>query len=99
MRCRICNGTGFVYGTPMTVDSRTFYTQVPCGHRRYDDTPEGASAAASHLGRVGGRNGGLERARRLSPERRAEIARRAAKVRWDRNDDDRPIALPISPPS
>lgn len=34
------------------------------------------------LGRRGGLAGGVERARRLSPERRAEIARAAARARW-----------------
>lgn len=33
-------------------------------------------------GRLGGANGGKLRAERLSPERRAEIARMAAAARW-----------------
>jgi hypothetical protein len=40
------------------------------------------SQAASILGRLGGRKGGLERARRLTKKRRAEIAREGAKARW-----------------
>lgn len=43
---------------------------------------EARSAAAALLGRVGGRKGGLTRARNLSPERRSEIAKRAAEARW-----------------
>ena len=31
------------------------------------------------------RNGGLARARALTPERRSEIARKAARARWDRD--------------
>jgi hypothetical protein len=35
-------------------------------------------------GKLGGSKGGKLRASKLSPERRAEIARRAAQARWDR---------------
>lgn len=35
------------------------------------------------MGAKGGRTGGRVRAERLSPERRSEIARQAAKARWD----------------
>lgn len=38
--------------------------------------------AASAMGRKGGLKGGKARAKALSPERRAEIARKAAKARW-----------------
>jgi hypothetical protein len=34
-------------------------------------------------GQIGGRNGGIKRARNLSPERRSEIARKAATARWE----------------
>jgi hypothetical protein len=43
----------------------------------YEDKPE-KNAAAAELGRKGGR----KRAENMSPERRAEIARRAARSRW-----------------
>ncbi|MCY4429017.1 MAG: hypothetical protein OXC11_01310 [Rhodospirillales bacterium] len=43
---------------------------------------ETRSAIAALLGRSGGRKGGLTRARKLSPERRSEIARQAAEARW-----------------
>ena len=39
-------------------------------------------AAASALGRKGGKKGGKARAKALSPERRAEIAKKAAAARW-----------------
>lgn len=38
--------------------------------------------AAVELGRLGGLKGGKARAAALSPERRTEIARRAAVARW-----------------
>jgi hypothetical protein len=36
------------------------------------------------LGKLGGKKGGKARAEKLSPERRREIASKAAKVRWGR---------------
>jgi hypothetical protein len=38
--------------------------------------------AAVALGRKGGLKGGAARATKMTPERRAEIARKAAKARW-----------------
>jgi hypothetical protein len=37
---------------------------------------------AQELGRLGGRKGGKARAAKLSPERRREIAEKAAEARW-----------------
>jgi len=44
----------------------------------------GKNPAAVLLGHLGGLKGGKERARRLTPERRKEIARKAAKARWEK---------------
>jgi hypothetical protein len=41
--------------------------------------------AAQALGKLGGLKGGKARAAKLSPERRKEIAQRAAKARWGKN--------------
>lgn len=38
--------------------------------------------AAVALGKLGGSKGGKIRAKKLSPERRSEIARKAALARW-----------------
>lgn len=48
-------------------------------------TDAGTSAAAE-LGRRGGMRGGKARAKKLSPEKRSEIARKAAKARWGKKD-------------
>lgn len=40
--------------------------------------------AAVALGRLGGKKGGLARAKKLTPEQRQEIARKAAQARWER---------------
>jgi hypothetical protein len=50
------------------------------------DSPEDSSKdqAAVSLGRRGGLKGGKARAAKLSPEKRAEIARLAAKKRWQK---------------
>jgi hypothetical protein len=51
-----------------------------------DDAPEddGKDPAAVELGRKGGLKGGRARADKLTPARRAEIAKRAAAARWSR---------------
>jgi hypothetical protein len=40
--------------------------------------------AAVALGRLGGLKGGKARAEKLSPKKRKEIARKAAKARWEK---------------
>ena len=47
---------------------------------------DGRDFAAVMMGRRGGLRGGKARAEALSPERRREIAQRAAAVRWGKND-------------
>lgn len=52
-----------------------------------DDRPttdDGRDLAAVMLGRRGGLKGGKARADALSPERRREIAKRAAAARWSK---------------
>ena len=41
--------------------------------------------AAVALGRLGGKKGGKARAAALTPERRKEIAKKAAEKRWSKN--------------
>lgn len=48
------------------------------------DPDEGKNPAAVALGRLGGKKGGVERAKRLTPEQRSEIAKKAAQARWGR---------------
>ena len=43
--------------------------------------------AAVALGKLGGKKGGPARARKLSPERRVEIALKAARKRWGHEED------------
>jgi hypothetical protein len=40
------------------------------------------TSAAAELGRIGGKKGGRARAEKLTPERRVEIARQAARTRY-----------------
>ena len=49
--------------------------------------PGGKNAAAVLLGRLGGNKGGKARANKLTPEQRSDIARRAAKARWQKVAD------------
>jgi len=48
-------------------------------------TPKMISEVMAELGRRGGPKGGPARARALSPERRRQIARRAAAARWGKS--------------
>jgi hypothetical protein len=52
------------------------------------DVPEpdndARKAAARLLGSIGGKKGGKARAAKLTPKRRAQIAKKAAKARWDK---------------
>jgi hypothetical protein len=45
---------------------------------------EGKNSAAVALGRLGGKKGGKARAESLSAKRRSEIAKAAAKARWNK---------------
>jgi hypothetical protein len=47
-------------------------------------TAEDIRRVMSALGKVGGKKGGLARAKSLSANRRAEIAKKAAAARWGR---------------
>lgn len=49
------------------------------------EQPEKNPAAVA-LGRLGGKKGGPARSAKLSAEQRSEIARNAARARWDKNE-------------
>lgn len=54
-----------------------------------EETPanDGKNPAAVALGRLGGKKGGPARAAKLTPEQRSEIAKKAAKARWEKKDE------------
>jgi hypothetical protein len=47
-----------------------------------EEPPSNKNPHAVALGRLGGQKGGAARAKKLSPEQRREIAKRAADARW-----------------
>ena len=49
-------------------------------------TPDGKNAAAVALGKLGGLKGGKARAQSLTAKKRSEIAKKAAKARWEKNN-------------
>jgi hypothetical protein len=51
-----------------------------------EDHKDGKDPAAVSLGRRGGLKGGVARAKSLSPSERREIAQRAARARWKKDD-------------
>jgi hypothetical protein len=50
-----------------------------------DETPQEPESQQAQAGRSGGQKGGKARAEQLSAARRSEIARAAAKARWERS--------------
>ena len=56
--------------------------RIATGEVEDDTTDDGKDKAAAELGRKGGK----ARAEKMTPERRAEIARKAARARWERTD-------------
>lgn len=50
------------------------------------EKPKEKNPAAVALGRLGGLKGGKARAEKLSPERRKEIAKKAAETRWKKEN-------------
>jgi hypothetical protein len=61
-----------------------FLTDVATGQAELPKTDEGKEPAAVALGRKGGLKGGRARAEKLSAKQRAEIAKKAAKTRWQK---------------
>lgn len=47
-----------------------------------EKSPKKNNFDAKALGHLGGKKGGATRAKKLTPEQRQEIARKAAKARW-----------------
>lgn len=48
----------------------------------------GKNPAAVALGRLGGRKGGIARAKKLTAEQRTDIAKRAAQARWAKKGEE-----------
>jgi hypothetical protein len=80
----------------MTKKSRKSEDAAQSAHRtvqtlidKYDEPaakPKKKNPAAVALGRLGGKKGGTARAKVLTPERRSEIARKAAEKRWGKKE-------------
>jgi hypothetical protein len=51
------------------------------------EEPSEKNPHAVALGRLGGKKGGKARAEKLTPEQRKEIARKAAKARWEKKPE------------
>lgn len=57
---------------------------VPDAEEKPSESEKNPAAVA--LGRLGGLKGGKARAEKLSPEQRADIAKKAAAARWKKED-------------
>lgn len=58
------------------------------GEESIEKKPKEKNQAAVELGKLGGRKGGKARAESLSKEQRIEIAKNAAKARWESKQDE-----------
>ena len=63
-----------------------FIVDLSTGEATEPDQNKGKDPAAVELGRKGGLKGGKARASKLSPERRKEIAKKAAEKRWKKKE-------------
>lgn len=63
--------------------SESLSEQPPAKESR-KEAPHQKNPAAVALGKLGGKKGGPARRDKLSPERRREIAEKAARVRWNK---------------
>lgn len=52
------------------------------------EPPKVKNQAAVELGKLGGKKGGIARAATLTPEKRSEIAKKAAATRWKSKQDE-----------
>jgi hypothetical protein len=70
------NATASARAAEELVHEEETVARRPAGHARVKNR------AAIELGRLGGRKGGIARAKKLSARRRSMIARKAAQARW-----------------
>lgn len=64
----------------------SYITSISTGQKEKPDEDDGKNPAAVALGRLGGLKGGKARAEKLSPEQRKEIAKKAARARWNKQN-------------
>lgn len=73
---------------PRDPNLRAFRTvQLALGEVEQTDSPPAKDPERVERGKKGGSKGGKLRAERLSPERRSEIAKKAAAARWGTDGD------------
>ena len=64
-----------------------FIADMATGQVELPKTEDGKDPAAVALGRRGGLKGGIARAAVMTPKKRTEIAKLAAKARWGKKDE------------
>ena len=63
-----------------------YVAKIATGEIIEPNSNEGKNAAAVELGKLGGAKGGKARAASLTPEKRKEIAEKAASKRWNKGE-------------
>ncbi len=62
--------------------AKSIVDEATTDDKQKDVSASNKNPAAVALGRLGGLKGGKARAKKLTPEQRSEIARKAARKRW-----------------
>jgi len=60
--------------------------EIATGESEEPKAPKTKNPAAVELGRLGGAKGGKARAKKLTAKQRSEIAKKAARARWEGSD-------------
>lgn len=70
---------------PKDANSRAvFIAKIATGEIQEPDINEGKNLNAVALGKLGGLKGGIARAKKLTPEERTAIAKKAVAKRWEK---------------
>jgi hypothetical protein len=70
---------------------------ISTGQAIEENPDAGKNLAAVELGRLGGKKGGAARAKKLSPEQRVDIAKKAIASRWSKSKPE-PTSVSVQKP-
>jgi hypothetical protein len=67
------------------IGAAVMVAKIPTGE--IEDTTVAKNPHATALGKLGGAKGGKARAQALTPKKRSQIAKKAARTRWSKKED------------
>lgn len=86
---RLCYDTSMKTKRPRDISqlAKLIVDQATDEEKPVEEQPQ-KNKAAQELGRLGGLKGGKARAEKLTPERKREIAQKAAQARWKNSGEE-----------